>query len=164
MTKRGYFEDDDTRARRSRDTERSVPEESVEDGDKTPLEVLIQTIRDGKPDAQQKAMERFHSDLKILKLRVDATIGVKDDDGQLGHAISRVASLEDARRWLWGAIGTLAVIAASSIGLALSAAHDAGARDGRTETRIEQLERAIDKIDDHIQSIWSRINIGGNRP
>lgn len=156
---RRYFEDDEARARRGREARKELGEpENFEEA--TPVEALVKAIRDGKPDAQQAVMEKFHTALKELKLRLDATIGVNDDNGKLSRAVSRIESLEASRRWLWGGLGTMFLIAVSSIGLALSAASNAGARDGRTDTRLDQLEHSLDKLGSQIEALW-RYRTGG---
>jgi hypothetical protein len=122
--------------------------------------------------AQRNAFEVFHGRLRIAESaaadaeakaaaadrRLSEAIGVNGDNGKLGRTVDRVKSLEGSRTWLWGTASALAVAAVSAIVIGLSAARDVGNREGRTDTRIEQLEHDVERLTDLFWAPRARSN------
>jgi hypothetical protein len=99
---------------------------------------------------QSSSAGQLQKQIEELKERLDLTIGIKGDNGKLGKVTARV-------KLLYAVIGAVGMAALGSLGVALSAAHDAGERDGRTEARLLQLEHDRDRQSDQIQGLWPLI-------
>lgn len=149
---RRYIEGDDVRARRgfaARDTARldvpaPAPAEFDED-EHTPVEGYSPRILLAKLQThatyQRDQLESMHGKLRL---------------GEAAHAqsMTRIESLEGWRKITMAIVSAVAVAALGSLWTAYTAARDAGNRDGRVDTRIEQLEHVVDKLGTQIESLW----------
>lgn len=141
-----YVENADTRAMRGfreRDTRRvdspTPPRTDPPDDDDIFAQVRIGLAKlEVHGTDQRTQLERIHARLRTFEALAP-----------------RMESLESSRKIAWGVISAVATIALGSAWGAYTAARDAGARDGRVDAHIEQLERAVDKLTNQIESLWT---------
>lgn len=90
---------------------------------------------------QRQQLEAMHGKIRIIEA------------AQSSHAM-QLDSHGSWRKVTMAIVGAVAVAALGSLWTAYTAARDAGNRDGRVDTRIEQLEHVVDKLGTQIESLW----------
>lgn len=94
-----------------------------------------------RAQVDREKLEGIHTRLRTLEA------------AQSSHAM-QLESHGSWRKVTMAIVGAVAVAALGSLWTAYTAARDAGARDGRVDTRIEQLEHVVDKLGTQIESLW----------
>lgn len=149
--RRKYIEGDDIRARRgfaARDTARLDTPAAPEFGDEdehTPVDGYSPRILLAKLQThatyQREQLESMHAKLRV-------------GEAASSQTAMRLEGLEGWRKITMAIVSAVAVAALGSLWTAYTAARDAGARDGRVDTRIDQLEHVVDKLGAQIESLW----------
>jgi hypothetical protein len=112
------------------------------DGDDERMRVAKLTVRaQVEREFERDKLEGIHNRMRVL----EAT--------QSSHAM-QLESHGSWRKVTMVIVGAVAVAALGSLWTVLTAARDAGNRDGRIDSQLESLHGAVDKLESQIETLW----------